>query len=306
VGNINFSLQSAFYINYVIQQTFFSGMSRLVRPDDVIMYKVFTYLAVTDAERLEVRRNCPGTMKFRIRFAQMLLVLACLLTFAVICPLLLVAGLLYFVVIHLIDKNLLLHVYPRELAGDSSITNSVINMFGIALLIYEVLTAIFFWFKESIWSFAVLIVLMAVTLLLMAVLNFLNWYNRYRYIKYDRPLLIEWNMPPELLEKAYLHPGMEEEPVDLSSRLDHFVNGKEDELDSLMHRDVDLATLEYLEAEKDEEGLSPRFHSHMSPRQYPADLMEPAGGEGVVETGRSSSSHYDDADDDDDDQEESV
>ena len=153
IKNINFSLQGAFYINYVVQQTFFSGISRLLRPDDIFMYFLFRHMAVTDEEREEVKVRAACTMLYRIRFAQLLVVMACLLSFAVIVPLVLVTGIVYIIVIYMIDKNNLLHVFPKELAGDTSMTISVINMFMIAQILYEVLTAIFFYFKKSYWSF---------------------------------------------------------------------------------------------------------------------------------------------------------
>ena len=253
IKNINFSLQGAFYINYVVQQTFFSGISRLLRPDDIFMYFLFRHMAVTDEEREEVKVRAACTMLYRIRFAQLLVVMACLLSFAVIVPLVLVTGIVYIIVIYMIDKNNLLHVFPKELAGDTSMTISVINMFMIAQILYEVLTAIFFYFKKSYWSFGVVVGLMGLTLLVMALLNFLNWYNKYRYIKYGKPLLIEWNLPQDLLENAYIHPGMVEEEGDLSTRLDTFVSGQGGGLGDLIFNPVDVADKEYMETAQNDD-----------------------------------------------------
>ena len=226
LSNINFTLQGSFFINYVIQQTFFSGMLRLCRPQHLFQRQWGLLFAVTDDEKERVNIATAHEMVYRIRFAQMLVVIACLLTFAVVVPLILPAGLLYLVVIHVIDKNNILHVFPKVLAGDNSMIISVVNMFSVALIIYQVMTAIFFYFKTSIWSFAVVIVLLALTLLVTVLLNFLNWYNRYSYIRYKQPLHIEWNLPSELLEKAYVHPGMiDEESDQVNATVEDFISG---------------------------------------------------------------------------------
>ena len=249
LAQINFTLQGAFFINYVIQQTFFSGMIRLVRPQHIFQLYWFMGFAVTEEEKEDVKRRSAHEMEYRIRFAQMLVVIACLLTFAVVVPLILPAGIIYLIIIHIIDKNNILHVFPKVLAGDSSMIISVINMFCIALLIYEVMTAIFFYFKDSIYAFSILIVLIALTLLVTALLNFFNWYNKYRYIKYGQPLLIEWNLPSDLLEKAYIHPGMVDEEGDINSTIDNFISGNGN-IDSLLKTDIELANENYLKQEQ--------------------------------------------------------
>jgi len=249
LSNINFTLQGAFFINYVIQQTFFSGIIRLFRPQHIFQLYWGLAFAVTDEEKEDCRRRSAHEMVYRIRFAQMLVVIAVLLTFAVVVPLIIPAGIIYLIVIHVIDKNNILHVFPKVLAGDSSMIISVINMFGIALIIYQVMTAVFFYFKESIWSFSIVIALLGITLLVVALLNFLNWYNKYRYIKYGEPMLIEWNLPGDLLEKAYIHPGMVDEESDLTSTMDDFISGN-GSLDALLKTDIDKASEQYLNAEQ--------------------------------------------------------
>ena len=249
LSTIDFTLQGAFFINYVIQQTFFSGMIRLVRPQHIFQLYWFLAFAVTDEEKEAVRKSSAHDMLYRIRFAQMLVVIACLLTFAVVVPLILPAGIIYIVVIHIIDKNNILHVFPKVLAGDSSMIISVINMFGVALAIYEIMTAIFFYFKDVYVSFGIVIALLAITLAVIALLNFLNWYNKYTYIKYGEPLLIEWNLPADLLEKAYIHPGMVDEESDLSDTMDSFISGN-GTLDNLMKNDIERANEQYLNEEQ--------------------------------------------------------
>lgn len=259
VRNINFSLQGAFYINYIIQQTFFSGIIRLTRPHHVGQYWFGYYvMAVTDEDREQVRKAAAHEMLYRIRYAQLLVVMACCCTFAVVVPLVLVAGFIFVVLMLLIDKNNILHCFPKVITGDGSMMISVINMFLIALLIYETLTALFFWFKESVWSFSVVIVLMALTLTVAFTLTFLNWYNRYRYIKYGKPLLVEWNLPPDLLQNAYQHPGLVEEEGDLDSRLDNFISGGGN-ISGLRRNKLEEANEEYERAEQETvlEGAEP-------------------------------------------------
>merc|ERR1712130_204716 len=181
----------------------------------------------------------------------------------------------------LIDKNNILHCFPKVITGDGSMMISVINMFLIALLIYEVLTALFFWFKESVWAFSELIVLMALTLLVMFILTFLNWYNRYRYIKYGKPLLVEWNLPPDLLQNAYQHPGLVEEEGDLDSRLDNFISG-DGNISGLRRNKIDEANEEYERAEQETvlEGAEPMdtanesFDEEMFPLQHEEEGRE--------------------------------
>jgi hypothetical protein len=129
---------------------------------------------------------------------------------------------------------------------------SVINMFMIALLLCETINAIFLYFKQMTWSFGVMIGLMGLTLLVTALVNFLDWYSNYRYIKYGKPVLIDCLITDSLLESAYMHPGMTKEEDDLLERLDAFSSGQGGNLTDLLSNPVEDAEREYIAtAQKD-------------------------------------------------------
>lgn len=219
---INYALQGAYFINFVIQQTFLSGIIRLLRLHNLAARFYKEYFAVTEDEYEEIRKFV-SVFEYRTRFAQTLIVTAVVLTYVIEVPLIIVAGVLYLIVIHIIDRNNILHVYPKNVDGDSSMIPTVISMFVIGLIIMQAFLAIMFWFHRSLGSFIIIIILLALTLLVLFLLNFLNWYNKYKYIKYGEPLLIEWDLPRSVLEKAYMHPGLEDEEADLNERIDRFM-----------------------------------------------------------------------------------
>mmetsp|Transcript_4563 Transcript_4563/g.16052 ORF Transcript_4563/g.16052 Transcript_4563/m.16052 type:complete len:786 (-) Transcript_4563:35-2392(-) len=255
LGDINYALQGAFFVNYVIQQTFFSGIIRLLRLHNLAARWYKEYNAVTDDEYEEIRKFV-SVFEYRTRFSQTLIVTAVVLTYVIEVPLIIVAGVVYLIVIHIIDRNNILHVYPKNVDGDSSMIPTVITMFVIGLLIMQSFLAIMFWFQRSIGSFAIIIVSLAFTLFMMFLLNFLNWYNKYKYIKYGEPLLIEWDLPRSVLEKAYMHPGLEDEEADLNERIDHFIEHGGDYKKEFSTNKTAMAQLEknYNEAERAEGG----------------------------------------------------
>ena len=218
--HINFALQGAFFINYIINQTFVGGIIRLTRVTDMFLYAYNRYDAVTDVET-EVAKKTLTEMDYRTRFAQLMIVIASFLAFSVIVPLILVPGIAYIVLNHIIEKNNIIHVHPKSLESDSNMIPAVINMFLIAMLLFEAAMTIFFWIKEVVVCFSIMLFMIFFTLLFTAFLNFLSWFNQYRYIKYGKPLLIDWDLPQSLLENAYVHPGVVDEDENLSEKIDN-------------------------------------------------------------------------------------
>ena len=247
--NINFSIQGAFYINYIVQQTFFTGGIRCVRHHMFALIARY-FFAVTDEQKQEMRylSSVGNEFEYRIRFAQVALVMAIVLTYAVVVPLVLPTGFLFLIVMMNIDKNNILHVYHKIICGDGSLIISVINMFLVALLTCESLTSVFFWFKDAVWAFSIMIVLIAITLLVVFILNFSQWYNMYRYITHGKPDLIEWDLPMGLLQTAYIYPGLVPEEENLVATIDNFISGNGN-IDSLIKSENDAANEQFMKLE---------------------------------------------------------
>jgi hypothetical protein len=226
VTRINFALQGAFYINWMIQQTWISNMVRLLRPHLFFLRVVKLWLAVSDKEKERVIADV-DEVTYRVRFAQVLLVVVVMQTFAVVVPLVLPAAMLCFLVTHIVDKNNILHVFPKDLNSDEMIP-TVSAQFVMALLLYEIATLAFFYLKKVLYAFVVVLILLFLTLVFGFFLMILNEIDKYRFVRYKQPELIPWAYPEELLKVAYRHPGLEPEEDDLEGRVNRH-------LDSLAH-----------------------------------------------------------------------
>ena len=203
---------------------------------------------MTDEEREERKALAAEKMYYRSRFPGIAVTVTGLLTYGVMVPLLLFIGLVWIIVTYLIDKNNLIHVFPKEHSGDSSMIISWINMLLLGFLYSEMILSIFFYFRGAGWPFYVIIGLMGLTLGVAALMNFLHWYSKYRYIKYGKPMLITWFLPQTLLEIAYQHPGLIKEEDDLCYQLDNFVCGEGANLGELLSTVVEDAEREYVAA----------------------------------------------------------
>jgi hypothetical protein len=252
ISHIDFALQGAFFINYIINQTFVGGALRLSRISEVFLYVYYLYYdAVTDVEK-EAAKKRIAEMDYRTRFAQLMIVMAALMCFSTIVPLILPTGVLYFFVLHIIEKNNILHVYPKCMESDSEMIPAVINMFLISMILFEGAMIIFFYVKRQVICFAIMWAMVFITLLFGAFLNFLSWFNWYRYVHYGKPFLIDWDLPHSLLETAYIHPGVVPEDENITERIDNCIKSGNDVANLRSNNAYERALAEHKELEQGE------------------------------------------------------
>jgi hypothetical protein len=254
IARINFSIQGAFFANYIIQQTFMSGCFRLIRLHHLVWRQFWIrFLCVSDSEYAEARRWIKPMELRGVRFSQMLIVVAILQTFAVIAPLILVTGVLYFLFMYIYDKNNILHVYPRDLLTDSSMIPSVINQFMVAQIISSAFLCLFFYTKTAYWGMGVSAALVVLDLGILVLLYARNYYEWDQYIRRGSPHLVECEIPEVVLAGAYKHPGLVEEDENIGSRLE--AGGTD--LRKVFETEVERSTREHEEKAKfgDGEGI---------------------------------------------------
>jgi hypothetical protein len=249
-SKINWAIQGAYFINYILQQTFTSGSMRLLRPH-LLIIRQFTlrFLCVSDSEFQEAHKRLDPLDPPSIRLAQMTVVLAMIQTFAVIVPLILIAGLAYFLFLYIYDKNNILHVYPRDQLTDSSVIPNLINQFIAAQFISNLVLIVFFYIKGAYWGLGISAGLAAVSLLVMLFLNVRNWRERDQYIRKGSPYVVDYEVPMRILQTAYLHPGLVPEEDNISERIEH---AREQNIDlrNEFRSELDKATMEHSELER--------------------------------------------------------
>eukprot|EP01094_Clydonella_sp_ATCC50884_P017208 TRINITY_DN2954_c0_g1_i1.p1 TRINITY_DN2954_c0_g1~~TRINITY_DN2954_c0_g1_i1.p1 ORF type:complete len:765 (+),score=364.37 TRINITY_DN2954_c0_g1_i1:227-2521(+) len=229
LARINFSIQGAFFANYIIQQAFMSGCFRLIRLHHLIFRQLWIrFLCVSDTEYAEARRWIKPMELRGVRFSQMLIVVAILQTFAVIAPLILICGILYFLFLYIYDKNNILHVYPRDLLTDSSMIPTVINQFIFAQIISNAFLILFFYTKQAYWGLGIVAGLLLLDVVVGVVLYLRNYYEWDQYIRRGSPHLVECEIPEAVLAAAYKHPGLVEEGDDIEGRLERSKNIREE------------------------------------------------------------------------------
>ena len=226
LSRINFALQGAFFINWLIQQAFLGAILKLYRFMPFFKHKWAMWNAVSDREK-DVARRITGTMMYRSRFSHLLLAVTILLAFSIIVPLVAPAATLFFIIIHIVDKNNILHVYAKE-PNNEEIIPAMLYQFLASLLVYEIAILAFFFIKKVLFGFIVALIVIFFSLVLGFYFSLRNEWDQYTFVRYYEPDLIPWAYPESLLRTAYCHPGFVEEEDDLENR----VNRHLDDIDS--------------------------------------------------------------------------
>jgi len=249
-SKIDWAIQGAYFINYILQQTFTSGAMRLLRPHLLFIRQFkLRYMCVSDSEFHETRKRLDPLDPPSIRLAQMTVVLAMIQTFAVIVPLILVVGIAYFLFLYLYDKNNILHVYPRDQLTDSSVIPNLINQFLAAQVISNAVLIVFFYIKGAYWGLGISCGLAGAALLIMLLLNLRNWWEYDQHVKKGSPYLVDYDVPLPILQSAYLHPGLVPEEDDIEERIER-ARAQNIDLRNEFRSELERATAQHTELER--------------------------------------------------------
>lgn len=126
----------SFFVNYTIQAAFLGNIMELMRLSELLIY---IWYIVTGRSRAEVdtaSRYVVWDFSIGIRYPRFLLIFAMVVTYSVSCPLITVAGLVYMVIKHLIDRYNIYYVYnPSKI--NSKIHSTAIMFVHIAFLMMQ-------------------------------------------------------------------------------------------------------------------------------------------------------------------------
>lgn len=126
----------AFFVNYTIQYAFLGNIMELMRIPELLVYLWYMSTARSRAEVDTASRYVVWDFSIGIRYPRFLLIFAMVVTYSVSCPLITVAGLVYMVIKHLIDRYNIYYVYnPSKI--NSKIHSTAIMFVHIALLMMQ-------------------------------------------------------------------------------------------------------------------------------------------------------------------------
>lgn len=126
----------AFFVNYTIQAAFLGNIMELMRIPELLVYVWYIALSRSRAEVDTASRYVVWDFSIGIRYPRFLLIFAMVVTYSVSCPLITVAGLVYMVIKHLIDRYNIYYVYnPSKI--NSKIHSTAIMFVHIAFLMMQ-------------------------------------------------------------------------------------------------------------------------------------------------------------------------
>uniref|UniRef100_A0A6G1SC49 Transmembrane protein 63A n=1 Tax=Aceria tosichella TaxID=561515 RepID=A0A6G1SC49_9ACAR len=126
----------SFFVNYTIQAAFLGNIMELMRLSELLIYIWYIVTARSRAEVDTASRYVVWDFSIGIRYPRFLLIFAMVVTYSVSCPLITVAGLVYMVIKHLIDRYNIYYVYnPSKI--NSKIHSTAIMFVHIAFLMMQ-------------------------------------------------------------------------------------------------------------------------------------------------------------------------
>ncbi|XP_034040196.1 CSC1-like protein 2 isoform X2 [Thalassophryne amazonica] len=116
----------AFFVNYVIASAFIGNAMDLLRIPGLLMYMIRLSMARSAAERRNVKRHQAYEFQFGAAYAWMMCVFTVVMTYSIICPIIVPFGLMYMLLKHLADRYNMYYAYlPSKL--DKKIHSGAVN-----------------------------------------------------------------------------------------------------------------------------------------------------------------------------------
>lgn len=143
--------KGAFFVNYVITSALIGTALELLRFPELAMYAWRLLRIKSEAEKTTIRKEILSVFPFGIHYAWTLLIFTVCTVYSLTCPLITPFGLLYLSLKHLVDKYNIYYVYqPITMSGDGQqIHADVVKMVRIAILLLQLITALFFFLRAK-------------------------------------------------------------------------------------------------------------------------------------------------------------
>lgn len=126
----------SFFVNYTIQAGFLGNIMELLRIPELLVYLWSRAIARSRAEKDTASRYVVWDFAIGMRYPRFLLIFAMVVIYSMSCPIITVAGLIYMIIKHLIDRYNIYYVYnPSKI--NSKIHSSAIMFVHIALIMMQ-------------------------------------------------------------------------------------------------------------------------------------------------------------------------
>lgn len=200
----------AFFINYIVQMGLLSTVVESLRISERLTQWWKKMNAVTDEERTEAE-SFAYIHEYGMQYAFLLAVFAAVLTYSTTTPLIIPAGLIYFLCKHFLDKYHLVHIRPRTYESDGRLIWTVLKAIVLTATIFQFFVSMFLLLHGTIMQFVVVILLPGCSVLIVV----FNWVSgsglfkfssksRYRKIRKHLYAYVEVAYQNELLKDSII------------------------------------------------------------------------------------------------------
>lgn len=149
----------AYYVNYVISSMFLSTILELLKPVDIISYCFLMSTSRSRADFENARQAVGHEFSVSLNHTGVLLVFSVVMTYAISCPLIAPAGLIYLVIKHAVDHYHLFYTYfTRKVDFRMQVTIDIFVKTAILLMLFQTMIAISINTGTSYFSFMAQIV----------------------------------------------------------------------------------------------------------------------------------------------------
>lgn len=133
----------SYYINYVISSIFLSTIFELIKPLDLLSYCFILFTGRSSADYEAGRRYINSEFSVGMNHTSVLLIFSVVMTYAISCPLIAPAGLLYLIVKHAVDHYHLFYSYfTRRVNKDLQNTINVFVRVALLFMLFQTTVAI--------------------------------------------------------------------------------------------------------------------------------------------------------------------
>eukprot|EP01102_Stenamoeba_stenopodia_P006619 TRINITY_DN1828_c0_g2_i1.p1 TRINITY_DN1828_c0_g2~~TRINITY_DN1828_c0_g2_i1.p1 ORF type:complete len:872 (+),score=169.74 TRINITY_DN1828_c0_g2_i1:196-2811(+) len=147
--HIDFIVQVEYYVSYLFQVTFITGSMYMLRIGDFVFSRFRrAFVAGTPMEAAEVDAISICPFRYYLHYCEMMMVTTVMLLFSVISPLIIPVALFFFCLRHVIDKNNILKVTPRDV-GDGRLAPTVLYYFCFALFIFQFIMIVWYFVQRQ-------------------------------------------------------------------------------------------------------------------------------------------------------------
>lgn len=149
----------AYYINYVISSMFLSTIIELIKPVDIVSYCFLMLTSRSKADFEGARQAIEHEFSVSMNHTAVLLVFTVVMTYAISCPLIAPAGLVYLIIKHAVDHYHLFYTYfTKKVDFRMQNTIDIFVKTAILLMLFQTMIAISINTGTSYFSFVAQII----------------------------------------------------------------------------------------------------------------------------------------------------